>query len=54
MAEHVIKQGLSLPITGKPSDQISDGGDVTHVAIVGHDYPTMKPRMGLKNCASPA
>ena len=45
MAEHVIKQGLSLPINGKPSNEISDGGAVTRVAVLGHDYPTMKPRM---------
>ncbi len=48
MAEHVIKQGLSLPINGKPSDQISEGEAVTRVAIVGHDYPTMKPRMHVE------
>jgi Na+-transporting NADH:ubiquinone oxidoreductase subunit A len=45
MAEHVFKKGLALPISGKPSAEISDGGAVTHVALVGHDYPTMKPRM---------
>jgi Na+-transporting NADH:ubiquinone oxidoreductase subunit A len=48
MAEHVIKKGLSLPINGRPSDQVSDGGAVTHVAVVGHDYPTMKPRMHVE------
>ena len=48
MAKHVIKQGLLLPINGKPSDEISDGADVTRVAVVGHDYPTMKPRMHVE------
>jgi Na+-transporting NADH:ubiquinone oxidoreductase subunit A len=48
MAEHVIRKGLSLPISGRPSDQVSDGGAVTHVAVVGHDYPTMKPRMHVE------
>ena len=45
MAEHVIKTGLTLPINGAPSAEISTGGKVTQVALVGHDYPTMKPRM---------
>ena len=45
MAEHVIKTGLALPINGVPSTEISEGGAVTRVAVVGHDYPTMKPRM---------
>ena len=48
MAEHVIKTGLTLPINGAPSAEISTGGEVTQVALVGHDYPTMKPRMAVQ------
>ena len=48
MAEHVIKKGLELPISGKPSNEIVAGAAVSHVAIVGHDYPTMKPRMHVE------
>lgn len=45
MALHEIKKGLDLPIVGKPTQEIRDGSLVKHVALVGHDYPTMKPRM---------
>jgi Na+-transporting NADH:ubiquinone oxidoreductase subunit A len=45
MAEHTILKGLDLPITGQPEQTVSDGVKVTRVAIVGHDYPSMKPRM---------
>lgn len=48
MAEHVIHKGLELPITGEPMQEISEGATVTHVALVGHDYPTMKPRMNVQ------
>ena len=47
MAVHVIKQGLDLPITGKPADRIDDGPAIRRVAIVAADYPTMKPRMAV-------
>lgn len=45
MAVHTLKQGLDLPIKGKPAQDIRRGNRVTRVALVGHDYPTMKPRM---------
>ena len=48
MGNHVIKKGLDLPIAGKPSQEIADGASVTKVALLGHDYPTMKPRMNVK------
>lgn len=48
MAHHVIKKGLDLPIAGKPSQDITDGPAVSKIAILGHDYPTMKPRMSVK------
>ena len=43
-----IKQGLDLPITGTPEQQISQGNAVTEVAIVGPDYVGMKPTMVVK------
>lgn len=43
-----IKQGLDLPITGTPEQQISQGNKVTEVAIVGPDYVGMKPTMAVK------
>jgi len=48
MGNHVIKKGLDLPITGQPTQEIADNPTVTKVAILGHDYPTMKPRMSIK------
>ncbi|MBV72207.1 MAG: NADH:ubiquinone reductase (Na(+)-transporting) subunit A [Myxococcales bacterium] len=47
MAVHMIKQGLDLPITGKPADRVEEGPAVRRVAIVAADYPTMKPRMAV-------
>ncbi len=43
-----IKQGLDLPITGTPEQQISQGNAVTEVAIIGPDYVGMKPTMTVK------
>ncbi len=39
------KKGLCLPIAGAPSDEIDDGRAVTQVAVLGGDYPGMKPTM---------
>ncbi|MEL6190038.1 MAG: hypothetical protein AAFU79_35890, partial [Myxococcota bacterium] len=44
MAEHKITKGLDLPITGEPVKEIQPGQTVTHVGLMGHDYPGMKPR----------
>ncbi len=48
MAEHTILKGLDLPINGSPEQSVSNGANVTRVAILGHDYPSMKPRMAVK------
>ncbi|HAA56963.1 MAG TPA: NADH:ubiquinone reductase (Na(+)-transporting) subunit A [Myxococcales bacterium] len=45
MAFHRITKGLDLPIKGKPAQEISKSSSVSHVALLGSDYPTMKPRM---------
>ncbi len=40
-----IKEGLDLPITGAPEQIISEGNQVSSVAILGRDYIDMKPAM---------
>ncbi|MCX4029404.1 Na(+)-translocating NADH-quinone reductase subunit A [Endozoicomonas sp. SM1973] len=41
-----IKRGLDLPITGSPEQVIADDArQVKSVAVVGFDYPGMKPTM---------
>ena len=48
MGNHVIKKGLDLPITGQPTQEIATNPTISKVALLGHDYPTMKPRMSAK------
>ncbi len=48
MGVHRIKKGLDLPITGAPSQQITEGNAVTQVALLGADYVGMKPRLMVK------
>ncbi|HEY7771747.1 MAG TPA: Na(+)-translocating NADH-quinone reductase subunit A [Marinagarivorans sp.] len=43
-----IRQGLDLPITGKPQQSIEDGPNVRSVAVVGFDYHGMKPTMAVQ------
>lgn len=43
-----IKKGLDLPIAGSPEQVVSDGARVRSVALVGFDYPGMKPTMAVK------
>ena len=40
-----IKTGLDLPIKGSPKQEIGDGNAITRVAVIGSDYPGMKPTM---------
>ncbi|MFB3107542.1 MAG: NADH:ubiquinone reductase (Na(+)-transporting) subunit A, partial [Pseudomonadales bacterium] len=40
-----IKKGLDLPIAGRPEQVIEDARAVRRVAILGEDYPGMKPTM---------
>ncbi len=42
-----IKKGLNLPIAGAPSDVVDDGRAVRSVAVLGVDYPGMKPTMAV-------
>lgn len=40
-----IKPGLDLPISGEPVQKIHDGRPIRSVAVVGFDYPGLKPSM---------
>jgi Na+-transporting NADH:ubiquinone oxidoreductase subunit A len=40
-----IKTGLDLPIKGSPKQEIGEGNAITRVAVIGSDYPGMKPTM---------
>lgn len=40
-----ISRGLDLPISGAPSQTVTDGRQVKHVALLGDDYIGMKPTM---------
>ena len=43
-----IKTGLDLPIKGSPRQEIGQGASVSRVALIGSDYPGMKPTMLVK------
>ncbi|MDP8099974.1 Na(+)-translocating NADH-quinone reductase subunit A [Pasteurella atlantica] len=43
-----IKQGLDLPINGKPAQVIQDGNTVNEVAILGEEYVGMRPSMKVR------
>ncbi|WP_312389016.1 Na(+)-translocating NADH-quinone reductase subunit A [Stutzerimonas nitrititolerans] len=43
-----IKRGLDLPIAGAPTQRIEAGRPVRSVAVVGFDYPGMKPTMEVQ------
>lgn len=43
-----IKRGLELPIAGAPAQRIEAGRPVRSVAVVGFDYPGMKPTMEVQ------
>ena len=40
-----IKKGLHLPIAGEPRNEIDTVGSIRTVAVLGNDYPGMKPTM---------
>ena len=41
-----IKKGLDLPISGKPENVVNASNNaVKHVAILGTDFPGLKPSM---------
>ncbi|MBA1272730.1 Na(+)-translocating NADH-quinone reductase subunit A [Stutzerimonas azotifigens] len=43
-----IKRGLDLPIAGAPAQHIEAARPVRSVAVIGFDYPGMKPTMAVQ------
>ena len=43
MQKYILKKGLSLPITGAPSEEIEVTPEVARVGIVGDDFEGLKP-----------
>lgn len=43
-----IKNGLDVPITGAPVQQIDELGPVRRVAVIGFDYHGLKPTMAVQ------
>ena len=41
------KKGMDLPIAGEPEQKIGEGRSVRSIAILGGDYPGMKPTMAV-------
>ena len=42
---HRIKEGLDLPIEGKPVQSVEAGPDIKTVALLGDDYVGMRPTL---------
>lgn len=40
-----IRKGLDLPIGGKPGPNVTEGAKISHVALIGADYPGLRPTM---------
>ncbi len=45
MANYNIQKGLDIPISGEPEQKIYQGPAITSVALIGKDYPGLKPSM---------
>jgi Na+-transporting NADH:ubiquinone oxidoreductase subunit A len=43
-----VRRGLDLPIAGAPEQLVQDGPKISQVAVVGSDYPGMKPTMAVR------
>ncbi|QLF93051.1 Na(+)-translocating NADH-quinone reductase subunit A [Pseudomonas sp. ABC1] len=43
-----LRRGLDLPIAGAPTQRIEQGRPVHSVAVIGFDYPGMKPTMSVQ------
>lgn len=41
----VVRRGLDLPIAGVPTQQIEEARPVTRAALLGIDYPGLRPRL---------
>ena len=40
-----IRQGLNIPISGRPRQSVEPGPEAAHVALCGPDYRGVRPRM---------
>ena len=49
MALHATTKGIDLPIGGTPDQRIMDGPAITRVALVGDDFPGIKPHLLVVN-----
>lgn len=45
MREFALRKGLDLPIEGAPASGIQGGPRINQVAVLGHDYVGLKPRL---------
>jgi Na+-transporting NADH:ubiquinone oxidoreductase subunit A len=43
-----VRRGLDLPIAGAPEQVVHDGPKISQVAVLGSDYPGMKPTMAVR------
>jgi Na+-transporting NADH:ubiquinone oxidoreductase subunit A len=53
-----LKKGLTQPVAGAPSQEVTVGPDVSTVAVLGADYIGLKPRLSVQEgdivaCGSP-
>jgi Na+-transporting NADH:ubiquinone oxidoreductase subunit A len=48
MAVHRIRKGLDLPIAGTPKQTITRGPEIALVALVGDDFPGLKPQVRVE------
>jgi Na+-transporting NADH:ubiquinone oxidoreductase subunit A len=44
----LIRKGLDLPLDGAPAETIDDGVHVRSVALLGEDYPGLKPSLTVR------
>ncbi len=45
MPVHRIRKGLDVPLAGAPAQRITEGPRCTRVAVLGDDFPGLKPRL---------
>ncbi|VAW37553.1 Na(+)-translocating NADH-quinone reductase subunit A [hydrothermal vent metagenome] len=43
-----LKRGLNIPIQGKPAQEISPARPVSSLALLGRDYPGLKPTLAVR------
>ena len=45
VARITLRRGLDIPLAGAPAQSISTAGPVSTVAVLGTDYPGLRPRL---------